>query len=88
VEPAGDRGYDAAVRQLVAALEAGRGALDTATVRIVEAKLALIDRAITEAERAVAADPADSYLRGHLVETRLRKLDLLRRAASLSRAAS
>ncbi len=82
------RGYDAAVRELEAALAAGRSRLDSTTVRVVEQKLALIDRAIAEAERAVVADPANNYLNGHLAETRLRKLDLLRRAAALTRAVS
>ncbi|HXW97187.1 MAG TPA: zf-HC2 domain-containing protein [Gemmatimonadales bacterium] len=82
------RGYEAAVSELQAELEAGRGKLDTATVRVVEEKLKLVDRAIGEAERALAADPANSYLRAHLTQTRLRKLDLLRRAAALTRAVS
>ncbi len=83
-----DRSYDAAVRELAAELAAGRGRLDSVTVRVVEQKLQLIDRAIAEAERALAADPADSYLHGHLTQTRMQKLDLLRRAAQLTRAVS
>lgn len=89
VSPAGStpahRGYDAAVRELAAELAAGRGRLDSTTVRVVEQKLQLIDRAIAEAERALAADPDNSYLHGHLARTRMRKLDLLRRAAGLTR---
>ena len=80
-----DRGYDAAVRELAAELAAGRGRLDSTTVRVVEQKLQLIDRAISEAERALAADPGNTYLHGHLTQTRMRKLDLLRRAAHLAR---
>lgn len=83
-----DRGYAGAVRALEAELASGRGRLDTLTVRVLEEKLALIDRAIGEAERALATDPANGYLAGHLTQTRLRKLDLLRRAAALSRAVS
>jgi len=83
-----DRGYDAAVRELEAAVVAGRSRLDSTTVRVVTEKLALIDRAIAEAERAVASDPASNYLNGHLAETRLRKLQLLRRTAALTRAVS
>ncbi len=82
------RGYDLAIRSLEAQLNAGERGLDTATVRVVRQKLELIDRAIGEAERALATDPASSYLNGHLTETRLRKLDLLRRAAALSRSVS
>jgi len=55
---------------------------------VVEEKLQLIDRAILEAERALAADPANTYLTGHLADTRMRKLDLLRHAIALSRAVS
>ena len=80
--------YDAAVSDLQKVLKLGRGRLDTATVRVLEQNLDLIDRAIGEAQRAVAADPLNVYLNGHLSQTRMRKLDLLRRAASLVSAAS
>jgi len=83
-----DRGYDAAIRSLEAHITAGRGQLDSATVRVVEDKLRLIDRAIAEAERAVASDSGNIYLHNHLAQTRLRKLDLLRRTAALTRAES
>jgi hypothetical protein len=83
-----ERGYDAAIRRLEGELVAGRGRLDSATVRMVEDKLRLIDHAILEAERALAADPANAYLNGHLTQTRLRKLELLRRVAALTRAVS
>jgi anti-sigma factor RsiW len=76
--------YDAAVRDLRSVLNENRSRLDTATVRVVEQSLAKIDRAITEAEHALAADPGNAYLSGHLAQTRLRKLDLLRHAAALT----
>jgi hypothetical protein len=82
------RGYDAAVRSLTRELEQGGGRLDSTTVRIVTDKLRVIDRAIAEAEKALTADPANSYLHGHLTQTRLRKLELLRRAAALTRTVS
>ena len=82
------RGYDAAIRSLEGRLEGAAPQLDTATVRIVRQKLDVIDRAIGEAQRALDADPSNSYLNGHLTATRLRKLDLLRRAAALGRAVS
>jgi hypothetical protein len=88
VNPDDARGYDAAVRELESELVAGRGRLDSVTVRVVREKLALIDRAIADAERALAADSANAYLHGHLTQTRLRKLDLLRRAAALTHAVS
>ena len=80
--------YDQAIRELTAALEAGRDRLDTATVRVLEQSLQKIDAAIAQARRAVAADPASAYLHTHLAATMRRKLDLLRRAAALASAES
>jgi hypothetical protein len=77
------RGYDAAVLDLEQVLEAGRGRLDTTTVRVIERNLAAIDSAIAQAQRAVAADSANLYLNTHLAETRRQKLELLRQAAAL-----
>jgi len=79
-----DAQYDAAVADLERALAKGRGRLDKATVAIVEENLKIIDQAIAQAREALAADPANSYLSGHLVEARRKKLDLLRRAAALT----
>ena len=86
VEPVSmaDAQYDAAVADLQRALDKGRGHLDRATVAIVEENLEIIDHAIDQARRALAADPANSYLSSHLVEARRRKLDLLRRATALA----
>jgi anti-sigma factor RsiW len=81
-------GYDAAVADLERVLAEGRGRLDTATVRVLEQNLRVIDQAIDQARRAVAADSANAYLNSHLAETMRRKLDLLRQAASLVSAAS
>lgn len=83
-----DRGYDAAIRSLESQLAANESNLDTATSRVVRQKLEVIDRAIAEAQHALDGDPSNSYLNGHLTATRLRKLDLLRRAAALGRAVS
>ncbi|HET7241385.1 MAG TPA: hypothetical protein VFI77_09500, partial [Gemmatimonadales bacterium] len=80
--------YDAAVADLERVLAEGRGRLDTTTVRILEQNLRVIDQAIEQARRAVAADSANAYLNSHLAETMRRKLDLLRQAASLVSAAS
>jgi anti-sigma factor RsiW len=82
------RGYDAAVDDLERVLAEGRGRLDTATVRVLEQNLAIIDRAIAQARRAVAADSSNLYLNSHLAETMRRKIDLLRQAATLVSAAS
>ena len=79
----GDARYDAAVADLQRVLENGRGTLDTATVRVIEKNLAVIDRAITDARRALAADPGNAYLNAHLAQTMRRKIDLLRQAATI-----
>jgi hypothetical protein len=76
--------YDAAIGDLEAVLAEGRSRLDPATVTVIETNLAVIDSAIAEAERAIAADPANAYLNSHLARTMQRKLDLLRRAATLA----
>ena len=75
--------YDAAVADLEGVLIAGRGRLDSTTVRVIERNLATIDSAIAQAQRAVAADSANAYLNSHLAETMRRKLELLRQAATL-----
>jgi len=79
-----DTEYDAAVADLQRALQSGRGQLDPATVKVVEDNLAIIDQAVDEARRALAQDPANPDLNGYLLETRRRKLDLLRHAAALA----
>jgi tetratricopeptide (TPR) repeat protein len=80
--------YDRAIGQLEQALAAGRGRLDSATIRVLEISLGRIDRAIDEARRALADDPASTYLNDHLTRTMRRKLELLRQAAWLTRAES
>ena len=76
--------YDAAIGDLEAVLQSGRGQLDSATITVLETNLALIDSAIAEAQRAITADPANAYLNSHLARTMQRKLELLRRAATLA----
>lgn len=79
-----DAQYDAAVADLEQALKSGRGRLDASTIAIVEHNLQIIDQAINQAREALVTDPANTYLSGHLVEARRRKLDLLRHAAALT----
>ncbi len=75
--------YDAAIRDLESTLAARRPQLDTATVRAVEQSLAVIDRAIRQAEAALKQDPNSLYLNSHLEDALGRKLDVLRRVTSL-----
>ena len=83
-----ERTFDAAVADLQEVLDAGRGQLDPRTVTVLEKNLAVIDSAVAEAQRAVAADPANAYLNAHLVRTLRRKVELLRQAATLVSARS
>ena len=76
--------YAAAVADLERVLAQGRSRLDTATVRVIEKNLGIIDRAIRDAQSALAADPANSYLNLHLAQEMRRKLELLRQAAVLA----
>lgn len=75
-----DPRYDTTIAELQRVLATGRARLDTSTVRILEQNLALIDRAVADARRAVEQDPSNAYLRSHLASTMRRKVELLRRA--------
>ena len=81
-----DAQYDAAVTDLERALEERRNDLNPRTVEILERNLKLIDAAIAQARQALEEDPGNAYLNRHLVESRKRKLDLLRRATAISEA--
>jgi hypothetical protein len=79
-----DAQYDAAVADLESALAERRNDLNPRTVEILERNLKLIDAAIAQARQALEEDPGNTYLNRHLVESRHRKLELLRRAAAIS----
>ncbi len=80
--------YDAAVAELEQVIDDTRDQLDTATVRVIEENLMKIDRAIAQAQRALAQDPASVYLSEHLAATMQQKLEFLRRTARLAGAVS
>ena len=67
-------------------LDSSRKDLDPTTVRSLEESLVIIDVAIRQAQRALAADPANPYVRAHLDETMRRKVQLLHRATVLASA--
>jgi pantoate kinase len=75
--------YDSVITDMQKMLDDRRGQLDTATVRIVEQSLREIDAAIRQARAALAKDPNNAYLNGHLQRSLDRKLGLLRTAATL-----
>ena len=75
---------DLAVAELQDALTQNESRLDTATVRVVRQNLAVIDRAIGQAQKALQADPGNAYLNLHLANTMRQKIELLRRANALA----
>jgi hypothetical protein len=83
-----DSHYDQAVADLERALTDDRTRLDPETIRVLEDNLRAIDQAIDQSRRALAADPANTYLNSHLARARQRKLALLRRASGLASAGS
>jgi anti-sigma factor RsiW len=79
-----DPRYDEAIADLEQALRARRGDLDSATIKSLDRDLAMINKAIDQSRRALAADPDNVYLNHHLADARQRKLALLRRATGQS----
>ena len=75
--------YDSTIDELQSVIREHRADLDTSAVRVIELNLALIDHAIGDARRALAADPANPYLNGHLAQQLQRKVRLLQRATDL-----
>jgi anti-sigma-K factor RskA len=76
--------YSAASEELTAALAAARGRLAPETILTIERNLSLIDNALAESRRALAADPGNVALEQLVVAAWRQKVDLLRRAAMLS----
>jgi len=76
---------NADVLVLRAALDEGRrsGRIDSTTVRVLEQSLATIDSAVTQARRALEADPNSVYLHQHIAQTLRRKSEFVRRASTL-----
>lgn len=84
----GVAGYDAAIAELEDVIQESRDRLEPATVRVIEENLMIIDRAIAQAQRALAQDPASVYLNEYLAATMRQKLEFLRQAAQMASAAS
>jgi anti-sigma factor RsiW len=77
---------DRELAQLERVLAEKRDELDPETVRTIESNLKIIDLASTQARQALAADPANPYLREHLSKTMKRKVELLKEATVLASA--
>jgi hypothetical protein len=80
--------YIDAIEELRAALLTEPSMLEPETVRVLEQSLASIDRALADAQAALAADPANAVLSEMLHANYEKKLDLLRRANQHARARS
>lgn len=79
-----DPRYDATIAELQSILDNERSRLDPNTIKVVEKNLKIIDRAVAEARRAVAADPSSLYLREHLARVMMQKMSLLRQATQIA----
>jgi hypothetical protein len=79
-----DPQYEATIASLERSLEQERARLDPSTVQVLERNLEIIDRALADARRAVAADPSNFYLRDHLARVMRQKVNLLLVATSIA----
>lgn len=79
-------GMQATLEELERALAENRRQLDPVTIAVLESNLRIIDAAIAEARAALQRDPANPYLSEHLGNTIEKKIEVLRRAASIARA--
>ena len=79
-----DPAYAAEVADLEKALADKRNQLDPATVKTIEANLKIIDLATTQARQALAADPANPYLKEYLSKSMRRKVELLKQATEFA----
>ena len=72
------------ISDLQRALDRGRGKLDPKTVQVLEENLRIIRKAAEDARQALEQDPANRELQDYLAGSVQRKLDLVRRAATLA----
>jgi hypothetical protein len=75
--------YVHATDDLEAVLHDNRSHLRPETVRALESSLAMIDSAIAQAQRALAADPANDYVIRYIDRLRASRLATLRDAVTL-----
>lgn len=75
--------YDHEITGLRDVLRERQSALDPKTVMVIQRNLAVIDSAIAESRRALAADPHSAFLSDQLDRALDTKMELLRTAALL-----
>ena len=73
--------YGPAIEDLERVLLEEQSTLDTSTVRVLREKMAIIDRAMAEAQEALAQDPNSGYLIDHYTGMMKKKLSVLRSVA-------
>jgi anti-sigma factor RsiW len=83
-----ERSYEDAIAEVQRALSEQQSGLTPETLRILQANIDIIDRALGEARAALHADPANDALAEMLRSGYERKLDVLRSASSHTRARS
>ena len=82
---AGETVLDGELGRMRRLLAERRQTLDTATVRVLENNIAIIDHAIAESRAALARDPASDLLNRQLSDALGDKLELMRTAVMLTR---
>jgi len=75
--------YDREIGRLRRLLDERRNQLDPTTVAVIEKNLLVIDAAILDAKKAIAADPASAFLIETLNQSLRIKMELMRTAAAL-----
>lgn len=81
--PSAEETFDMEIASIRKVADARRSELDSATIRIVEKDLKLIDAAIAESKHALATDPASAFLMDQLTHAYDAKLRFLRGLATL-----
>jgi hypothetical protein len=83
-----ERSYEHEVAEVQRALVGQQSALSPETLRVLQANLDIIDRALNEARAALRADPGNDALTDLVRSGYERKLDVLRSVSSHGRASS
>lgn len=83
-----ERSYEDEVAEVQRTLRGQQSALSPETLRVLQANLDIIDRALTEARAALRADPGNDALTDLVRSGYERKLDVLRSVSSHGRARS
>lgn len=75
--------YDREITRLRTLVDERRNQLDPATVAVIERNIQVIDAAILDSKKAIAADPSSAYLIEFLNQSLRTKVELMRTAATL-----